>query len=821
MEVGRMDSIVQDLAYAFRAVRRSPAFTAACALTLALGIGAATAVFSVAYGVLLRPLPYADPDEVVTVWASWDNFPDKTWLSVPEYQRFHQEARAFADLALYRTGSASFTSADAVEQVGAAFVTPNVFDVLGVAPLVGRAFTWDEARDGDAGVLLGHSAWMRRHGADPAVVGTTIEIDGRSQLVLGVLPEGFGLPLDLAGTSTSEIYYPLWVDLESPAPDLGGGGSHGSYGVGRLAAGASVEEARADLARVMSQVEPVGLYSAERRFTPRVFAAKSDIVGTAEATLFVLLGAVGLLLLIACGNVANLLLSRADARTGEVAVRAALGAGTLRIGRQLLAESLLIALVAGVLGFGLAVLGVDALLAIDPTAVPRSGQVRVDTTAALFAAGVAVATAFVFGLVPSARLARWGTQRGLRSGARGSIGASGSGRARGMLVASQMAMAVILLTASGLLMRSFVSLLGVDVGFARGDVLTARVTAPALSHPDAASVAAFYEELLGRIEQIPGVRSAAAVRLLPLASTMGDSFFRPVTYAPAPNESTQGEWQWATPGYFEILGIPLVEGRTFVDGDRRGTQSVVIVNETMARRFWGSESPVGSAVLVTGSPDTAVVVGVVGDVRHNAVAAEAKAQYYFPHAQVLDDMVGTMRGMTLTVATDTDPGAIGERIREELRTVAPMAPMSQVMTLEEVMSRSVAQPRFALVLLGAFAALALLLAIVGIYGVLSYLVSQRTREIGIRLALGAAPGQVVRAVVLQGARIAAAGTAAGVLAAWLLTGWIAGLLYGVTPHDPATFATTTAVFVGVAVLACWLPAARAARVHPAEAIRGE
>src|SRR5690349_10355160 len=264
-----MDSLVQDFGYAWRAVRRSPAFTAACVLTLALGIGAATAVFSVANAVLLRPLPYDEPQEVVTVWASWDNFPDKTWLSVPEYQLFHQEARALADLALYRTGSSSFTSAEAVEQVGAAFVTPNAFAVLGVAPLIGRVFTWEEARDGNAGVLLAHAAWIRRHGGDPSVVGTTVEIDGRSQEVLGILPEGFALPLDLAGTAMSEIYFPLWVDLDTPAPDLGGGGSHGSYGVGRLADGATFEDARADLARVMCRVEPVGLYRPQRRITPR------------------------------------------------------------------------------------------------------------------------------------------------------------------------------------------------------------------------------------------------------------------------------------------------------------------------------------------------------------------------------------------------------------------------------------------------------------------------------------------------------------------------------------------------------------------------
>ena len=816
-----MESVVQDLRYAARALRRSPGFTAACVLTLALGIGAATAVFSVAYAVLLRPLPYTDPHRVVTVWASWDNFPDKTWLSVPEYQLFHQESRALADLALYRIGTASFTTDDAAEQVGAAFVTPNTFDVLGAAPVIGRAFSWEEARDGDAGILLDHDAWMRRFAGDPGVVGGTIEVDGRRQPVLGVLPEGFALPLDLAGNSLSELYYALWVDLESQAPDLGGGGSHGSYGLGRLTPGATLEEARADLARIMATVTPVGLYGPDRRFTPRVFAAGSDIAGTAGTTVLVLLGAVALLLLIACVNVASLMLSRSDDRSAEMAVRAAMGAGSGRIARQLLLESLLVSVVAGALGFLLATLGVDALLAIDPTAVPRSSGIRMDARVAVFTLVVAIVTAFGFGLTPAVSLARRGTQNGLRAGGRGAKGGVGATRARRVLVASQMAMAVMLLTASGLLMRSFVSLLGVDVGFARSDVLTARVTAPAFVYPDARAVAAFYEELLGRIAEIPGVERAAAVRLLPLASTMGDSFFRPVSYAVAEGEPTQGEWQWATPGYFEVMGIPLVEGRTFDDRDGRESQPVVIVNEAMARRFWGTESPVGRAVLATGAPDTAVVVGVVGDVRHNGVAAAPKQQYYVPHAQIVDDMAGTMRGMTLTIATDGDPRGFIEPLRAELRALAPMAPLSQLTTLDEAVSRSVAEPRFALVLLATFAALAFLLAIVGIYGMLSYVVSRRTREIGIRLALGAQTGRVVRGVVAEGMVVAAAGTLAGAAATWAVSGLMTGMLHGVTPHDPMTFGATIAAFMAVAVVACWVPASRAARVHPVEAIRSD
>jgi predicted permease len=812
---------VHELKYALRSRLRAPGFSATAVLTLALGIGAATAVFSVANGVLLRPLPYADPDEVVTVWASWDNFPDKTWLSVPEYQLLHQESRTLVDLALYGTSTTSFTSVEAPEQVGSAVVTPNLFELLGVAPVTGRTFGWGEARDGTPGVVLAHDLWERRYGGDPAIVGRDVELNGAMTPVLGVLPEGFALPVDFAASAVAEVYYPYWVDLESPAPDLGGGGSHGSYGVARLREGATVEAVRADFERVMAQVEPVGLYSPERRFTLRVYSAEADIVGSARATLLVLLGAVGLVLLIACGNVANLLLARSETRAGEVAVRTALGAGHWRIVRQLLTESAVVAVAAGVLGFALAAVGVDALLAIDPEAVPRATSVRMDGAVAAFTMAVSLLTVLVFGAVPALRVARSGLGARLRRGGRGGLQGAPSDRVQRLLVASQMAMAVILLAGSGLMMRSFVGLLRIDPGFEGGDVLTLRLAASAGRYADAPAVARFYEELLERVRRVPGVTSAGAARLLPLASTMGDSFFRPVGYEPAPNEGTQGDWQWATPGYLETMGIPLVEGRSFDERDRRDAQPVVMVNEALARRYWGDESALGRAVLASGAADTAIVVGVVGNLRHNGITGEVKGRYYVPHAQVHPQMMGTMRGMTLTVGTEGDPRRLLEAVRAEVRALDPSMPVSQVQTLDEVLSTSLAQPRFGVVLLGAFAALALGLAVIGIYGVLAYSVSRRTGEIGIRMALGARRGQVVGLVVRQGFVAALAGVALGIVLAWLLADLLAGLLYGVTPQDPTTFAAVPALLLLVSLIACWLPAVRATRVRPATALRHE
>ena len=814
-------AITRDLKYAARSLRRSPGFAATSLLTLALGIGSATAIFSVANGVLLAPLPYEEPDEIVTLWTSWDNFPDKTWVSIPEYQLFHQENRTLDDLALYGGGRTSFTSVDNPEEVGAASITPNTLAVLGVAPTLGRTFTWEESETSVNVVLMAHETWQRRHGSDPSVVGTDVELDGALQTVVGILPEGFRLPTDFTDPTPAEVYYPLYVDLESPAPELGSGGNHGWYGVGRMRDGVTLGQVRSDFGRIMAQVEPQGLYSLERRFTPRLFLAKNDIVGPARGTIFVLLGAVGLVLLIACGNVANLLLSRAEVRTGEVAVRTALGAGRSVILRQLLVESVVLATGAGVVGLGLAKVGVAALLAIDPDAVPRSTDVTLDGTVMLFTLAISLGTALLFGGAPAWRVSRAGVAETLHEGGRSRGSGRRANRVQRLLVASQMAMAVILLTGSGLMIKTFVGLLSIDPGFGAENVLTARVTTPSGNYADHVAVGGFYDELMRRVREIPGVRNAGAARLLPLASTIGDSFLRPVGYEPEPNESTSGDWQWARPGYFETLGIPLLEGRTFDARDRRDGQPVVIINEVTAKRYWGEESPIGRAMLASGALDTAVVVGVVGNVTHNGLTAEIKTRYYVPHAQVHPNLTGTSRSMTLTIATVGPPADYVEALRRQVRALDASIPLAEVRTLDDVLSTSVAQPRFAMVLLASFAAIALTLALVGVYGVLAYAVSRRTQEIGIRMALGAETGQVIGMVVRQGMKMAMAGVAIGTGVAWFMTDLMSGLLYGVTPQDLATFVSVPGLFVVVALLACWLPAARASRVRPATALRYE
>jgi putative ABC transport system permease protein len=696
--------------------------------------------------------------------------------------------------------------------------------VLGVEPLHGRVFTWEEAQDSVPPILLGYAPFQRRFGGNPDIVGRNVEINGRMLPVMGVLPEGFVLPVDYGLSSPAEVFYPRYVDLTDPTPMQQGGGSHGDYVTARLEDGETPESALADLERILDPLRADGTFTPERDFHPRLYAVKADIVGTARGTILMLLGAVGLVLLIACGNVANLLLSRSEVRMREVAVRTAMGAGRGRILRQLMTESLVLAGVAGALGFALAFIGVDALLAIDPDAVPRADAVSLDGTVVFFTIAVSLLTALIFGAAPAARVARSGVGTSLHEGGRGGGRGKKSNRMQGFLVALQMAMAVILLTGSGLMMKTFVGLLRIDPGFSAENVLTMRVTAAQGRYPDGDAVAQFYEDMLQRIADVPGVRNASAARQLPLASTMGDAGFRPLGYQPAPNESTQADWQWATPGYFEVMGIPLLDGRTFDARDRRDSQPVVVINQAVARRYWGDESPVGREVLATGG-DTAVVVGVVGDLRHNGITNEVKTRYYRVHSQVAapgyEGWTGSMRSMTLTVQTEGDPWAYLEPIRAEIRAMDPTMPIANLQTVDEVRAASIAQPRFAMVLLAAFSVIALSLAVVGIYGVLAYAVSRRTQEIGIRLALGAGRGEVTGMVVRQGMKMALAGVLIGTGVAWFATGFMATMLYEVTPQDPWTFVFVPLLFAAVALLASWVPAFRASRVRPASALRYE
>lgn len=821
MRMEWLGSATRDLRLALRSLRRQPGFSLTAVLTLALGIGATAAIFSVANGVLLTPLPYADADRVVTVWSSWSDFPDQTWVSFGEYQYYTQQNRTLDDVGLYQSFPQSFTSPENPERVRAAAITPNVLSILGVQPVEGRPFAPEAGLDSIPSVLIGYELWQRRYGGDRSVVGSSVELNGVMTPVQGVLPRGFALPIDFGSASESEVFFPLFIDVETPAQVPQNGGSHGSYVVARLAPGETVANARADLEELTGRLEAEGIYPAEWRFRPVVRGVMDDIVGTARSTIFVLLGAVAFLLLIACGNVASLLLSRSEARAGEVAVRTAMGAARGRILRQLLTESLVLAVLGGGIGLVLAYASVDVLLSIDPTAVPRSDAVTLDGTVLAATAGAVLLATLIFGAAPALRASGTGMGSILRSGETRGTRHRHSSRAQALLVMAQMAMAVVLLTGSVLMMRTFVQLNSIDTGFDAENVLTLRVVAPAARYADLPSVVAFYDRLLDDIAELPGVESVGASRLLPLASTMGTSGFRPVGYVPSPGETTQADWQWATPGYIQSMGISVIEGRAFEPADRTDGRPVVLVNESLAHRFWGEESPLGAAVTAGGG-DTAVVVGVVGNVRHNGITEDVKARFYRPHAQITGQgWLGTARAMTLAVKGGGDVERLIPAVRQVVREADPTMPISELQTLEQVRSASVAQPRFAMVLMASFAIIALALASIGIYGVLAYSVSRRTREISIRIAMGAEQRNVVGMVVRQGLVLAVVGVTVGASIAWFVTRLMDGLLYQIEPQDPVTFGAVIGLFVAVAAIASWVPANRAAHVPPASALRGE
>lgn len=814
---GGVMEIAREVKQAARSLGRAPGFTLTALLTLALGIGATAGVFSVANGVLLEPLPYGEPEDVVTIYSQWSGY-EKTWVSEPEYVNYWQQNRTLEDLALYFTSTHTFTDPENPELVGSAVVTANLFEVLGVGPVHGRAFTWEEGRAEQPVVMLSWEAWQRRYGGDPSVVGTDVLVNGNPYTILGVTPEGFVLPADFGSAAVAEVFFTGPVDREATVEVPRNGGSHGYYTAGRLRDGVTVEEARADIENIAARLRAEGVYDESWNFRPLVYSAADDVAGSARGTILFLLAACGFVLLIACGNVANLLLSRAEGRIRDVAVRRALGAGSGAIVRGLFYESGLLALGGGVLGLALAQFGIGALMAVNPEAVPRAANVELDGMVVAFTVAVAALTAVLFGWIPALKVARGGVAGTLHGAGRGAGANARSNRVQGLLVAGQMAMAVTLLAAAGLTMRAFVSLLQVDLGFETEGVLTARMTVPSATYPDLSDVTGFWDELVRRVEAFPGVQEAGLTRLLPLDSQMGDSGFYPVGYVPAEGEVMAADWQYVGPGYIEAMGIPVLAGRAFEDGDRAASMTVMMINEAAARRFWPGTDPLGTRVSTFGG-DTATVVGVVGNLRHNGVTAEAKPRYYRAIHQLSGP--GNARRMTLAIKTTIQPEEVVAPLRSLVREMDPTMPLSRVQTMEDVAGDAVAQPRFAMMLLLAFAALATTLAVVGIYGVLAYAVSRRTQEIGVRMALGADRGAVVGMVVRQGMVMAVLGVVAGTILALGLGRVMAGMLYGVAPRDPLTLTAVPLLFATVALAACWVPAARAARVPPTEALRAE
>ena len=810
MRVELLSDIRQDVRYALRALRKAPGFAAVAILTLALGIGANTAIFSVVNGVLLEALPFPRPDELVMIHQTSDGHP--TTSSPTNFYDWAEQSESFTAMAAMTRNSVNLTAPGAdPERLRGALVSARFFSVLHVPALLGRTFNPDEDTFGGPNVVILHeSLWRSRYNADARIVGSTITLDGQPHTVIGVVAAASAWP------SRSDVWRPLRFDPAS-LPRMRG--AIWLTVVGRLAPGATIDAAHAEMTTIARRLEeqyPNSNTGVGIALQPM----REFLVGEMRTPLLVLLGAVGFVLLIACANVSNLMLVRATARETELAVRTALGAGRARLVRQLITESTVLALLGAAVGLVLAIWGTRALLRIAPSNIPRLDAVGVDAGVLLFTLGIALATGIVFGLIPAMHVARSDLNRTLKEGGRGARGRSASGRTRSLLVVSEMALAVTLLTGAGLLIRSFRELMRVDPGFRVQNVASFTVSLPESKYEEVDRQRLFMDGLLERVAAIPGVRSVAGAQALPL-SGLGFSLSFGVAGRPKapPGQEPSSEIRVVTPGFFTTLGIPVVRGRTFRDHDRQGSARVVLMNEAAAARFFPDEDPLGRVIDFGWSRDSVrmggEVVGIVGNVREQELAGEPDPMFYVPYAQWPMDF------FTIAMRTDRELEAIIPLARRALREVDPELPMFEVQTAEQIVADSVARPRFYMILLGGFAAVALVLSGIGIYGVIAYLVAQRTHEIGVRMALGASSARVTRMVLGESLTIAGVGIAVGLAGAFLLTRLLSSLLFGVKPTDPLTFTAVALILGAIAILASWLPAMRAARLEPVMAMRAE
>ena len=805
-----LETCVQDVRYGFRTLRKSPGFTAIAVLTLALGIGANTAVFSVVNAVLLKPLSYPDPDRIVTLTNPLKAGEAPTALnaqlvSIPDFQDWHDQSSSFEAMAYYASRETVVMPGSAAEYARATRVSPEFFRVFAVEPVVGRLFTPEELKLNSGGaVVISYVYWQSHFGGDPRVLGQTVRGLGRALPIVGVLPPGFRFP------DKTDLWYPVNTVFREPTAQSRAG--HSYFAVGRLRPGVSLERAQTEMTSIARRLEQQYPESDKGR-TVAVTRMRDEMVGDVRLTLYLLLGAVAVVLLIACANTATLLLGKATARTREVAVRVALGASRQRIVRQLITESLLLALLAGGVGLLLAYGGSKALVALAPANLPRLGEIGIDQSVLAFTLVVSMITSLLFGLVPGLYASKVGVNDTLKQGAaRGMIG-GGMVRMRGVLVAAEIALAVVLLSGAGLLMKSFVALHNVALGFRAENVLVMKTTVPA-PLPVARQ---FFQDLLPQISALPGVLSAGATMVPPgHVESMGPYFFDRLP--------PQRDWISApsavisivTPGTFAALGIPLKSGRDFNDADASDKPFVAVVNEALVRKSLPGGNPIGRTVFcLYDNAEPMTIIGVAGDVRERGPAHDPIPECYIPYRQ--HDFVGTLNVVTRTAG---DPTALEATIQCLVRERSPDVAM-KFTTMETDASENVATPRFRTLLLGVFAGLAVLLAMAGVYGVMAYAVSQRTNEIGVRIALGASTGSLFRLVLGRGLVIAGLGLALGLTAAAAGTRLLTTMLFQVHPNDPLVYLAVAVLLGVVALLACYIPARRAMRVDPMIALRYE
>jgi predicted permease len=801
-----MQTLRQDLSYGIRMLAKKPLFSIIAVITLALGIGANTAIFSVVNAVLLRALPYHNSDRLIAL-STISSGGDRDGLSVPEFQDYQAQMRSLEDLTGFQSQSVNLTGGERPDRVRGAFVTANFFKVFNLPPLIGRTFAEGEDRQGGEKLaVVNEKMWQERLNGDPNLASRKLILNGEPYSVIGVVPASFKQPFD----PDVEV----WMPVANYPGNTGKREWRLLFGMGHLKPGIPLSQAQAEAETIASQLAQT--YPKENAGRgARTDFLRELLVRGVRPMLGVLFAAVGVILLIACANLANLLLARGLARQKEIAVRAALGASRWRLIRQLLTESTVIGLLGGVGGLLLAHWGLYGLLKLPQNFV-NTTEATLDTRVLLFAFAISILTGWIFGLLPALQLVKPELQSFLKEGARGSGEGSKWNRLRGAFVVVQVALSLVLLVSSGLLIRSFDKLLRVDVGFKTERLLTLEYRLPRTKYKDAATQWNFHHQAVERLQEVPGVQSASLVRGLPFSGNGGTAAITlPDREPPPKGMEPEVMFNTATPNYFETIGIPLLKGRVFGNEDQANTPAVVVINQTMAQRFWPNQDPLGKQIKSVEDGSTATIIGVVGDAKHYWLEEEQKPQMYDAYSQ--DPGLFA----TVVIRTSVEPLGLTEPVRQAIWKVDADQPMWKIRTVEFLVNRSTADRKFLMGLMGIFAALALVLTIIGLYGVISYLVNQRTQEIGIRMALGAQMGDIMRMVLKQGMVLVLTGVALGLAAAWLLTRLMSRLLYQVSATDPATFASISLLLITVALLACYIPARRATKVDPLTALRYE
>jgi predicted permease len=810
------ESVMQDVRYALRQFSLNPGFTAVITLTLALSIGANSAIFSVIEGVLLKPLPYPHSEQIVRIFLTSPEYP-KFPLNPFDFLDFRARNRSFESMAAFTRGDVQLSGLGQPVQLTGFGITSGYFRVLGLKPAMGREFDWNAEIPGNGlQVILSNRLWRARFDAAPDIVGRKITLNAQAFTVIGVMPPGTEHP----GNVYHSVPYGESVDVWWPFSFAGNPANRGSHyveGIGRLKSVVKPQQANAEMDALMAQISRE--HGGDGGWKVLVIPLYREIVGANQRMLLVLLGAVGMVLLIACANAANLLLARAAARQREVAVRLALGAPRRRLIRQMLTESLLVALLGGGLGALLAEGGVKALVALLPAGFPRALEIHVNGQVFAFTFIVCIFTGVLFGLAPALQASRMDPRRGLYEGGRTSTGSARQARLRNVLVVAEVSLACVLLIGAGLMLRSFLNQANLNPGFRQDHVLTASLSLPHAAYKTGADRARFYDRLVTGLSALPGVESAGAGSDLPWTGYDENAGgFTIEGKKPAPHEEFHARYHMATPDYFRALGTPLVRGRFFTEADGEDAPKVVIVNQAMAARYWPNEDVIGKRFTFDDAPkekDWFRIVGVVGDVKDKPSSPAAEPAFWWPHLQQPES------DMSVAIRSGSDPRLLADALRDQVKQLDPSLAVADVRLLDQVADASIATPRFSFFLVGLFAGLAIVLAAIGTYGVISYSVSQRIPEFGLRLALGAPPRDVLRLVLGQAAQLAVTGAAVGVLVALVLARVLRSLMYNVSPADPLTFTAVGLGVIAIALVACYLPARRATRASPMIALRAE